>query len=170
MGLAARHQWLHVQHLGFLALIWLLLASAQCAFAQPHGGGGHGARAMDRHGGGWHGGRGSGSEWWGLGMGLGFGWGIANRVEPYPYGYPYAYYSDPAYYYSYRGPYPGYEQRYRLAPLVEPPADRQYAPGQVLAPAGNWYYCDSARGYYPYVTQCPEAWRAVSAVPPGPTQ
>jgi hypothetical protein len=30
-----------------------------------------------------------------------------------------------------------------------------------------WYYCDSARGYYPYVPSCPGGWRTVPAVPPG---
>jgi len=29
-----------------------------------------------------------------------------------------------------------------------------------------WYYCDSAKGYYPYVNQCPEGWRSVPATPP----
>lgn len=26
-----------------------------------------------------------------------------------------------------------------------------------------WYYCDSAKAYYPYIQTCPEQWRAVSA-------
>jgi len=32
---------------------------------------------------------------------------------------------------------------------------------------GSWYYCDSAKAYYPYVQECKEGWRAVPAVPPG---
>lgn len=31
--------------------------------------------------------------------------------------------------------------------------------------AQNWYYCDSARAYYPYVQSCAEGWRAVPATP-----
>jgi hypothetical protein len=38
------------------------------------------------------------------------------------------------------------------------------APGQ-SAP-GNWYYCESAKGYYPYVSACAEGWRTVPASPP----
>ncbi len=33
-----------------------------------------------------------------------------------------------------------------------------------------WYYCDSAKAYYPYVPSCPEAWRPVLAQPPVPAQ
>jgi hypothetical protein len=29
----------------------------------------------------------------------------------------------------------------------------------------NWYYCNSARGYYPYLTACPEGWLARPATP-----
>jgi len=29
----------------------------------------------------------------------------------------------------------------------------------------NWYYCDAAKGYYPYVPACPGGWRAVPATP-----
>ena len=33
--------------------------------------------------------------------------------------------------------------------------------------AQNWYYCASAKGYYPYVPSCPEGWEMVPATPPG---
>jgi hypothetical protein len=46
------------------------------------------------------------------------------------------------------------------APL---PQQAQGAPAQ--AP-GSWYYCDSARAYYPYVQSCAEGWRTVPAAPP----
>jgi uncharacterized protein DUF6515 len=60
--------------------------------------------------------------------------------------------------------------------VAEPPAEA-LAPGtppaaalgpQAAAPAaaGNWYYCDSSKTYYPYATQCPEGWRTVPATPP----
>ena len=32
--------------------------------------------------------------------------------------------------------------------------------------AAVWYYCDSARAYYPYVAACNEGWRTVPAMPP----
>jgi len=32
----------------------------------------------------------------------------------------------------------------------------------------NWYYCESAKGYYPYVATCPEGWRAVMPTPDAP--
>jgi hypothetical protein len=36
--------------------------------------------------------------------------------------------------------------------------------------AQNWYYCDSAKAYYPYVQACAEGWRAVPATPPASGQ
>lgn len=39
-------------------------------------------------------------------------------------------------------------------------------PAPTPAPASqSWYYCDSANGYHPYVSSCPEGWRAVPATP-----
>ena len=35
----------------------------------------------------------------------------------------------------------------------------------VPAPSAGWYYCDSARAYYPAVSQCAEGWRVVSETP-----
>jgi hypothetical protein len=32
-------------------------------------------------------------------------------------------------------------------------------------PMRMWYYCESARTYYPYISYCPEGWRAVPAAP-----
>lgn len=32
-------------------------------------------------------------------------------------------------------------------------------------PRRMWYYCESARAYYPYVAYCPESWRTVPAAP-----
>ena len=92
------------------------------------------------HGGGWHGGGGwHHGGWHGGGPGW-WGFGVGT------------YYMSPYYYY----PYPVY-----------------YYPDAVVAPPGspgtaNWYFCDSAQTYYPYVRQCPEPWRVVPAVPPPP--
>lgn len=113
--------------------------------AQHGGGGGHPGGGGFGHGGyhgGWHGG---GPGWWGWGLGLGLGWEAAYLAYPYP-----------GYYY----PYPDYYYYYPESPPVV------VAP-QSPAPPVNWYYCESAKEYYPRVAQCPEAWRLVPAVPPG---
>ena len=124
-------------------------------FAQSHAGG-HGGNAHvggahgggNGHGdGGWHRG---GPGWWGVGLGLGLGWD-AVYADPY-LGYPY-----PTYVYPY-GP---------AAVVVEPSAPPAAMVQPNPPPVSNWYYCDSAKGYYPYVKDCPEGWRTVPATPPG---
>ena len=94
-----------------------------------------------------------------VGVGPGFGWG----AYPYPYyRYPYPYYRYPYPYYSY--PYPYYI--YTPPPVVyeEPPVyvQQQAVPTTPPAPAapeeGYWYYCPSAREYYPTAPTCSEAW------------
>ena len=50
-------------------------------------------------------------------------------------------------------------------PSNAPPPSAQAAPTPQAA-AGTWYYCEAAKGYYPYVTTCPGGWRSVSASPP----
>jgi hypothetical protein len=72
-----------------------------------------------------------------------------------PYWHPWAYY--PPYY-----AYP------RVVVREEPPVYIQQhppsAPSQP-APESYWYYCVSGGGYYPTVSECPEAW---VKVPPRP--
>jgi len=34
----------------------------------------------------------------------------------------------------------------------------------------TWYYCSSAKGYYPYVPSCPEGWQTVPAQAPQPAE
>jgi hypothetical protein len=46
-----------------------------------------------------------------------------------------------------------------------PPPD--YVAPAGPAPEATWYYCDSAKGYYPYVRSCTSGWRAVAASPEG---
>ena len=121
------------------------------ATADSHGGG---------HGGGWHSG---GPAWWGVGIGLGLGWEAAHIASPYYYpAYPVYYYPAPAYYYPYRPATVVIEP----TPPMPPERITTGAPSSP-PPAPNWYYCDSAKGYYPYVRQCPESWRTVPATPPG---
>lgn len=102
--------------------------------------------------GGWHG-RGVGwhEHGWGGGwVGPALIGGMVGYSLAYPYRYPYPY---P---YAYPYPYPVYQQTYPV--YTEP------TPVQPAAPV--WYYCDSAKGYYPYVPSCPEPWRPVPSQPP----
>jgi len=91
---------------------------------------------------------------WGRGGGWGGGWiapaligGAIAYDLAYPYRYPYSY------------PYPVYAQP---APVqVQPQYQAQAQPS-----APSWYYCASAKGYYPYVPNCPEGWKSVPSQPP----
>jgi hypothetical protein len=67
--------------------------------------------------------------------------------DPWPWGWNYPYYYAPS--------YPVY-----VAPEVSPVPS---AP----PPPSYWYYCPSAKAYYPYVSQCPVPWVPVSPTPPG---
>jgi len=71
------------------------------------------------------------------------------------------YYPQPVY------PYPNpYEPP---VVVIAPQAPAKPAPPPPPPPAPqNWYYCESARGYYPYVPECPSGWRAVPATPGAP--
>ncbi|MBS4099312.1 MAG: hypothetical protein KGZ83_21075 [Sulfuricella sp.] len=95
-----------------------------------------------------------------IGLGLGLGLGYPGYGADYysPRYYPDPYYSPPSYYYS-------------------PPAVTYYAPPPVYVVQGgnspqaapepaSWYYCASAKAYYPYVNQCAEGWQRVSPLPP----
>ncbi|GLT23272.1 hypothetical protein GCM10007933_27360 [Zoogloea oryzae] len=92
------------------------------------------------------------------------GWGPAPRVWVSPHhhggfngwwivGAPWVFY--PPYY----SPPPVVVQQ--EAPIVLP--DLPPAPQ-------SWYFCDSARAYYPYTQTCPEGWRSVPATPSGESQ
>lgn len=64
------------------------------------------------------------------------------------------------------GPYwypPYYPPAYTTPVVVDPPTYIEQAPEP-----SYWYYCESARGYYPYVQQCPGGWLTV--VPPATTE
>jgi hypothetical protein len=80
-------------------------------------------------------------------------------------GFPY-YYADDVYYSA--APGGGYV-------VANPPTEEAAGPApgplaaapQGAAPqAASWYYCDSTKTYYPYVTECKEGWRQVPATPP----
>jgi hypothetical protein len=104
-------------------------------------GGGPGGWRGGGHGGwygGWRGGVFLGSPWW---------WG---GLYPYPYwGYPQSYWDYPQSYYGY--PPVGVEEGPSMYIQQEPAPSA--APSQAY-----WYYCASAKAYYPKVQKCPEAW------------
>jgi hypothetical protein len=52
------------------------------------------------------------------------------------------------------------------APVVVAPQTPAPVPTQSQPPVQTWYYCESAKNYYPYVPSCPEGWRPVPAQPP----
>jgi hypothetical protein len=60
-----------------------------------------------------------------------------------------AWYFYPVPVYPYPDPY--------SPPMVAAPAP----PPSLQSPPQYWYYCPSAKGYYPYVAECPEGWRPV---------
>ncbi len=141
----------------------LLFAFAGGASAEPRG----------RHERGWHGdmrgfhehdfGRWRGGRWHEGYHGGHFGWWwIVGGVW---YWYP-----RPVY--PYPDPYvpPVYIERPAVvAPAPAAPPAPTAAPPQSSAP-GTWYYCDSAKSYYPYVADCPGGWRPVPATPNPPTR
>ena len=132
-------------------LIWILGFAVLAATALPasadrdrHEGHWRGGdiRHFERHdlpvwrGGYWHHGRHDGRLGW---------WWIVGGL----------WYFYPAPVYPYPDPY--------IPPVVVTPAP---APAPAAPTAQVWYYCDAARGYYPYVPSCPGGWRTVPAVPP----
>ncbi len=61
---------------------------------------------------------------------------------------------------------PGYPAQV-MAPPVSPQGTTVVAPLAPPVPTTQlYYYCDSARGYYPAVAQCPQPWRRVPLMPP----
>ena len=67
----------------------------------------------------------------------------------------------------YWGPW-GYAPYYPPTVVVaQPAAPTQYVERAEPAPqAGYWYYCETSRGYYPYVKECATGWKAVPPAPP----
>ena len=112
-----------------------------------------------------------GPLWWGAPGYFGYG---------SPYWPPYAYATPPVYV---SGP-PGVVTSTAGVVYIEREqgavATRQLPPAPVPAPAPAaapepapppsaqwWYLCDSPRGAYPYVRECPGGWERVPALPPG---
>ena len=88
--------------------------------------------------GGWH-----GHGWHGGWHGHYYGW-YGPRWGAYPYYYyPCYVYADPSLIYA------------------SDPVPDSAEPQQSF-----WYYCRDPKGYYPYVTNCPEGWVQVVPIPP----
>lgn len=117
-----------------------MLAISLPAFAEH--GGGHGGGVEIHRGGEWAHGSHDGLFGWGLAI-VGLAYIFSTQTDKYS--------STP--------------------PVVivnqQPPAAPPQATAQPATPL--WYYCDSAKAYYPYVPSCPEAWRVVPAQPPAPS-
>src|SRR5271169_6753757 len=131
-------------YLVIVVVIALLFGGALSVLADGHGGG---------HGGG-HGHFSYGGSIW-LGPGWGWGWGPWWGPSYYPY-YP----NYPNYPYNYGEPPVVMEQQPQA--YEEPAPQRQQAEDQYY-----WYFCPSAKNYYPYVKKCPKGWLKV-VPPPAP--
>lgn len=53
-------------------------------------------------------------------------------------------------------------------PYIPPAVVTRVPPPPTPSPPQYWYYCDSVKGYYPYVADCPEGWRRVAPQTPPP--
>lgn len=103
-----------------------------------------------------HGARHRSSVHWSIGFGTGY---YAPYYSPF-YGPSWPGYWGPSVIYSapvYTSPPVVVQQTppvYIERPSAEPP------------PTAYWYYCSPTRSYYPYVSDCTEAWQRVPPVPP----
>src|SRR6266436_442390 len=141
-----------------LLAIALLVVAPVPSDAWRNGGGGQGTWRGGSQGtwrggsqGTWRGGsqgtwRGGGHGRVFIGVGPAFWWGA-----PYPWYYP-PYYAYAPYAYA---PY-----AYAPPPVIvqEPPVYPEAAPAPDSPPQAYWYYCPSARSYYPTAPTCPEVW------------
>jgi len=71
-----------------------------------------------------------------------------------PVWYPYPYYAPPPVVVQPSPPV-----------VVQPSAPQTYVQSRDTAPESYWYYCQSAKGYYPYVKECPSGWQRVAPQP-----
>ena len=80
----------------------------------------------------------------GIGVGVGYPYWASPFWGPWYYPPP-VYYSPPM--------------------IVSPPAPVTYV--EQANTSNWWYYCETAKGYYPYVKECPAGWQRVPPTPPG---
>ncbi len=165
------------EHMRKILLISILaILSITPAYAQGghggggRGGGGHGGdhgvgryAAVGSHGGGYYGGY-AGGRYFGGGRYYGnyrgnFGWWGLGAAGLW-YFTPGSYYTYPYYsYYPYDSPYTDPN----MPPVVVAPQTNVSPTPQA---AHIWYYCISAKAYYPYVPSCREGWKTVPATLP----
>ena len=97
--------------------------------------------------------------------GMGCAWAHGGRVGVGVYVGPYwgpgPWYYPPPYY---------YRPEVVVVPAPQPPVyieQQQEAPVETAPPpvAQYWYYCAGAKGYYPYVKECPGGWQKVLPQP-----
>ena len=127
-----------------------LIAAAAPADAAGRGGGGRGGGQA----GGFRGGRFHGHHFHGHGFRSSVVIGGGVWLGPYwdPYWYP--------------GYYPYYPYPYEPVPVATEPQTYIEQPGP-----SYWYYCETAKAYYPYVRECPGGWLTVTPqVAPEPKQ
>ena len=148
--------------------------------ARPPGGPPPGAPPRHRHP------PGGGGYWYGPSLSFYYGspywWGRPWPYGPYwpdyyGYGHGYSYvppnYMPPAYVYGPAGVVTStagvvyIEREAGTVSTQQPPAEAPAAaPTPPPPPGGQWWYlCDSPRGAYPYVRECPGGWERVPAVP-----
>jgi hypothetical protein len=115
---------------------------------------------------------GMGNVWADRGFGHGYGHGYGHFgvvIGPYwgpgYYGAPYPYYPP---YSAYPAPYypPVVVERADPPIYIEQPATLPEPEAVLPQPPGYWYYCSAAKGYYPYVRECPSGWQKVAPQPP----
>ncbi len=78
------------------------------------------------------------------------------------------YYANDVYYLEAPGGYavaepPAGVDEAAAAPVASPP---RAGPSAAPSASATWYYCESSKTYYPYVSECKEGWRQVPATPP----
>ncbi|MBP6279517.1 MAG: hypothetical protein KA388_07115 [Rhodocyclaceae bacterium] len=82
-----------------------------------------------------------------------------------PWGYA-PYFHDPFF----------YSRRWNDRPIViEQPAPQVYveqpqAYAQAAPTNNDWYFCEAAQAYWPYIKECPGGWQRVVPQPPPPPQ
>lgn len=78
-------------------------------------------------------------------------------------GSTYYYYPEPVY--PYPNPYIPPTIVVQPTPAPQQPIKLESQPQQPI-----WYFCESANGYYPYVSECNGEWKTIPATPPSPKQ
>ena len=137
------------------------LATAGTVLAAPQSGGHSGGHWSGGHSGHWSGGHWGGRHWGGHSYwrpGWGFYFGVPVIAA---WGWPYYY----DYWYDYPRDTIVYREVERMPwPEANPPTTEvQPAPGAPSQGPAYMNYCESAKAYYPKVTQCPEGWRFLPA-------